>query len=78
MTTNPWGCHNREIKDGHWRSGMAQVGDEPKLVQVDVWIPHNMSKDCKSDSANDPRCDGCKWRKNNAEPVPLDGTGGIR
>lgn len=77
MTAQPWGCHNREIADGFWRLGMAQLGPDPVLTQFNVWIPHAMSKDCRSDSANDPRCDECKWKKHNAEPVPLDGTGGL-
>ena len=77
MNAQPWGCHNREIADGYWRSGMAQLGNDPVLTQVNVWIPHNMSKDCRSDSANDPRCSGCKWQKKEADLAPIDGSGGL-
>jgi len=73
----PYGCHNREIQPGYWVSGMAQVGPEPVLVQVNTWIPHNMSTDCRSDSFGDPRCNGCQWQQAEPFAAPLDGTGGV-
>lgn len=33
---------------------------------------------CQHDSASDPRCDGCAWRRKESTQVPLDGTGGLR
>lgn len=75
MNAQPWGCHNREIADGYWRSYVGIDVDFP-LVQW-VWIPHNMSKYCRSDSANDERCSGCKWQRKEVDPAPIDGSGGL-
>ena len=80
MTT--YGCHNREIHAGYWRIGRSHTptadnGQKPEPFDVAVWIPHNMSKDCRSDSFGDPRCQGCKWQQAEPFAAPVDGSGGI-
>lgn len=55
-----YGCFDREpyrtdlmVQDGWTEDGRRNM----------VPIPFVMSMDCKTDIPDDPRCQGCKWRK---------------
>lgn len=65
----PYGCYNKEYADGYWApDGVVETWRSPdgkrrRVEQVQVWVPHTMSKGCRADrSLIDPRCEGCKYR----------------
>lgn len=59
----PYGCHNRQSKDGYWVNGGTNVTDNnTRRTQWPVWIKDRGTPDCQYRKAtpDDPRCVGCR------------------
>ena len=64
QSSEPYGCKDKTYAAGYYAPQRMYDASGGFVVRT-KWIPHTMTTDCGSVelSATDPRCEGCKWRK---------------
>jgi len=61
-STTPYGCKNREMRDGYFAPARRYFPDG-SFEMTSKYIHHSMSKECRYDrSLTDVRCAGCEHR----------------
>lgn len=61
-----YGCHSDKRPNGMAAGYYAETRvytPDGMFSKKLIWIPHNMSTECKYDTPGDPCCQGCKQAK---------------
>lgn len=56
--SEPYSCSNSKREHGYWTM-IRRFNTDGSYSMSSYYIVDNMSKDCKYDHKNDPRCSGC-------------------
>lgn len=57
-----YGCHNRQPFAAGYYAPDRRYRPDGMFHTVQKRITHELSRDCKYDQPNDPRCGDCNWR----------------